>query len=305
MDVHGQTQAGSTRQDNQDQFVIAQLNKSLLLRQASTSLHDTRLIGETQAHLFVVADGSSQNGDGARASTIAIDSIVRYVLDSLPWMLARDAPSAGFRRTRDERRLIAELRRAVRRAEGNVLKLAGDAEAATTMTMAYLLWPRLFVLHAGNTRCYLRRGGRLRRVTIDRGTEARRPVDEVAPLWDEPSPGSTPGISACTVELQIDDTLLLCTDGLTRAIDDDRIATTISIGSSAADTCRLLVAAATDAGADDDVTVIVAQFRAVAEDPAGIGGGEVDDDYEKARPPASPETPSASPAAGPEPASGA
>jgi protein phosphatase len=60
------------------------------------------------------------------------------------------------------------------------------------------------------------------------------------------------------------DTLLLCTDGLTRVLNDESIRAIVAAGSSARAACHGLIDAATSAGAEDDVTLTVARF----EEPA-------------------------------------
>ena len=45
----------------------------------------------------------------------------------------------------------------------------------TTLTMAYVLWPRLYVVHAGDSRCYLHRRGQFAQLTNDH-TVAQRMV---------------------------------------------------------------------------------------------------------------------------------
>ena len=37
----------------------------------------------------------------------------------------------------------------------------------TTMTMVYIVWPRAYVVHVGDSRCYLLRKGQLEQVTTD------------------------------------------------------------------------------------------------------------------------------------------
>src|SRR4030095_13504727 len=58
----------------------------------------------------------------------------------------------------------------------------------TTLTMALVLWPTLYVAHVGDTRCYLLRSGRLKRLTTDHTVaqkvleNAREPVDVASQL---------------------------------------------------------------------------------------------------------------------------
>ena len=47
----------------------------------------------------------------------------------------------------------------------------------TTLTMAYVCWPLLYVVHVGDSRCYLLRGSRLRQITHDH-TVAQQLVEE-------------------------------------------------------------------------------------------------------------------------------
>ena len=76
MDCYGMTDIGKKRSSNEDQFLIADLSKSLRVHQTSLGLdHQTRLFGGSQGHLLVVADGMGGCAAGERASTLAIDSL--------------------------------------------------------------------------------------------------------------------------------------------------------------------------------------------------------------------------------------
>ena len=75
------------------------------------------------------------------------------------------------------------------------------------------------------------------------------------------------GGSARSVHVDVDllrledgDCLLLCSDGLTDAVDDDTIATTLASGAQTNQVCQRLVQLALDGGGRDNVTVIVAAF---------------------------------------------
>ena len=62
-------------------------------------------------------------------------------------------------------------------------------------------------------------------------------------------------------ELEVGDTVLLCTDGLTRHVSTDQLAQLLAIPATARETCRRLVDAANDGGGSDNITVVVAHFR--------------------------------------------
>ena len=63
------------------------------------------------------------------------------------------------------------------------------------------------------------------------------------------------------VDLQPGDVLLLCTDGLTRHVSDERIAEVLKRAPDAETACRELVADALAGGGHDNVTVIVARMQ--------------------------------------------
>ena len=116
----------------------------------------------------------------------------------------------------------------------------------TTLTLAYVLWPRLYVVHVGDTRCYLLRMGELRRVTRDH-TVAQQLAEESSiaarevesskwshVLWNAIG-GTSPELSpeVYKVGLEMGDAILLCTDGLTRHLNDADVASILNNNGSA------------------------------------------------------------------------
>ena len=66
-------------------------------------------------------------------------------------------------------------------------------------------------------------------------------------------------------KLQVGDTLLLCSDGLTKHVSDFGIATLLDNSPKVEDACRELVDAANRAGGSDNITVVVARFEEATE----------------------------------------
>jgi protein phosphatase len=271
MDCHGLTDRGRKRESNEDQFLVADLNRSMLIHQTSLHLDDhTRLFGGSQGHLLLVADGMGGHAAGERASSLAVDTLARYVLNTMPWFM-------GLREDHEDDlrdQLVTAMERCQDRIEQEAAAHAERHGMGTTLTLAYLLWPRLYVVHAGDSRCYVLRGGRLRQVTTDH-TMAQRMV-EAGVLAKEEAAGSRLGHvlwnclgggehalrpEVSKVLLAVGDTLLLCTDGLTTCVPDERIRDTLAAPHGAEETCRRLVDAANGAGGPDNVTVVVAHFR--------------------------------------------
>jgi protein phosphatase len=282
MDCHGLTDAGKVRESNQDQFLIADLNRSMLVHQTSLHLGEhTRLFGGSQGQLLLVADGMGGHTAGERASSLAVDTVSRYVLNTMPWFL-------GLREDHDDdlrEQLGTAMERCQERIEQEASAHAERRDMGTTLTLAYLLWPRLYVVHAGDSRSYVLRGQHLEQVTTDH-TVAQQLVErgvlqpaEAAGsrlshvLWNCLGGGRHElRPEAHKVTLALGDTLLLCTDGLTACVPDAQIRQHLAAGHSAEETCRRLVAAANVAGGPDNITVVVAHFRQVA--PAAAAAHE-------------------------------
>src|SRR5947209_7440720 len=165
MDCSGLSDAGRVRDVNDDQYLIASLSKSMQVHQTSLDLDDqTRLFGASQGKLLLVADGLGGGPAGARrASTLAVNSLTTYLLNTMHWF---------FRLRPDlEDQFLDDLKSALEfcqeRIRAEAERIPEHRGMGTTLTMAYLTWPHVYVVHAGDSRCYLLRGGRLRQLTRD------------------------------------------------------------------------------------------------------------------------------------------
>jgi protein phosphatase len=141
---------------------------------------------------------------------------------------------------------------------------------AASVTAMYVAGGDLFFAHVGHARGFLFRDGNLVQLTID------HTVDEASGA-DSPEPGSSkkdfgheltaavghgePRIDIEHFELFTGDRLLLCTNGLTDALDENVIAGVLALRRRPADDCQRLVELARAARAADDVTVMLADYR--------------------------------------------
>lgn len=281
IDCFGATDRGLVREMNEDQFLVADLRKSLQVHHTSLAAAEpSYLTGGTHGQLLLVADGLGGHSAGERASTLAVDCLARFAVNAMHWCARLDEC--------DDEQVFAEWEQALRQCDKQV-HAEGESQPerrgmGTTLTMAYVAWPNAYVLHAGDSRCYLLRDGRLEKVTTDH-TLAQKFVDagmiaaEQAGqsrfshvLWNAIG-GSTESVKAEAhkLELSLGDVLLLCTDGLTKELSDERIAAVLDQTQSAADTCRQLIEEANQAGGDDNCTVVVAKF--VAEEVIHVAKG--------------------------------
>lgn len=278
LDVAGLTHVGQQRQRNEDQYLIATLQRSLLVRDTSIKAEALRwLPASSDGTVLLVADGMGGADDGDVASSVAVRAIGEY-LCNLPQLADGGARSArGQRGTLPgvraglESALVegdAEVRRAAARTELS-------EEMGTTVTIAYLLWPLLYVAHAGDSRCYLFHHGALEQLTTDH-TLAQKfrehssmPIDEDSPwhhaLWNVLGGGVAGGLQPeiRREALEAEDVVLLCSDGLTKHVSDAEVAAVLAQRPAAADACAELVARANAGGGSDNITVVVAQRAGV------------------------------------------
>ena len=139
---------------------------------------------------------------------------------------------------------------------------------ATTLTLAIVIWPWVYVVQVGDSRCYHYLNGTLKQVTRDQ-TMAQALVDQgaLAPELLATSPLSHVLVSAIggqaampeVTRLDIRDrnsVLLLCSDGLTKHVSDEEIAAQIGGMQSSEQLCHTLLDLALERGGSDNVTIL-------------------------------------------------
>ena len=223
---------------------------------ARSGNEDSYFCGRT---VLAVADGLGGHQGGEVASAAAVEPLA--ALDGREFAEPGEAAEA----------LAAAIR------EGNAAILeraAGDPGLwgmGTTVTAAALAGERhLQLAHVGDSRAYLLRDGSLEQLTTDHtvvGELVRRGrlTPEQAAIHPERSiltraVGLDPRVPVDTpdpVELRDGDQVMLCSDGLTEAVDDDRIAELLSADADGEAACRSLIDAANAAGGPDNITVVL------------------------------------------------
>lgn len=270
LDCHGTTEVGRRRRDDQDDFLMG----ALPLRGDLPSDQDPagkRLFPspDQTGLFFAVADGVGGVPCGDRASSLAVKSLSRY-LKGQPGMLGK----GGLEMART-------LRRGIRRCQEDLqAELTLHPECfgmSTTLTGALALGRQFYVVHSGDSRCYLLRGASLRLLThdhtraqlnieagsVDPTTARRRPGGNH--LWNYlTSDYTTLRPDVGSMRLEPSDILLLCTDGLSDALPAEEIQRHLASKDSAEGLVNGLVAAARDRGDGDDLTAVVARFAGAA-----------------------------------------
>ena len=243
----GATETGRVRTENEDRFVIRE-----------------------DLQLFLVADGAGGHAAGDIAATVATRSIENFLEATAAEQAALpEVDRAGIPKA------ARWLARAVHKANRDVYEIASTHAGSTGMgstVVAALFVPRtgqLQIAHVGDSRCYRSRAGVCELLTRDHSLY--RDVLEEHPELDERVLARLPrnvvtralGMAA-TTRVSIDthdvvsgDRYLLCSDGLSSFVPAATLAAILAEPRPTGATVQLLLNAADDAGAPDNVTVIV------------------------------------------------
>jgi serine/threonine protein phosphatase PrpC len=219
-----------------------------------------------RAPLFVVADGMG----GAQAGEVASEMAVESFESGLP---GGRSPAEGLVH------LIEDANRRIHERSRNEAQRAG---MGTTVTAAYVGEREVTIGHVGDSRAYVLRDGELLRLTRDhslvgelvaRGklTEEqaeRHPQRSVITRSVGPEPEVQ--VDVQTYQARGGDVFLVCSDGLTSMVFEDRVKTILEAAGSLEQAGRDLIGAANEAGGRDNITVIL--FR--LEDVDGGDGAE-------------------------------
>ena len=275
LDCFGVTDVGCVRPTNQDQFLIADLRKSISIQHSSLGYDDdTEFSGGSRAKLLMVADGMGGHTGGERASWMAVEGIVQYMLNSLHWPIKceRDHELDFFRGLRSSLEYSQDQIRVAGRRSPSQSKMG------TTLTLAWVVWPHAYVIHVGDSRVYLCRNGTLELLSHDQ-TFAQSLIDHgLAKASDASAKRFSHMLTSalgCTesmepvygrVLLEMDDKLLLCSDGLTNHVNDLEISNVLVSCNDAKSACHRLVDAAKNDGGRDNITVVVASFTTHEQD---------------------------------------
>ena len=267
IDVFGITHQGLRRTENADHFLVASLHRAM--RVHATSLDPDAMppmSSDSRGYLLLVADGVGGLARAKEGSAQATDAIARFLLEMNEVTYPVDA--AG------EKVIVERLRGFVQLVHESLREEFEQSRVgtATTITIALGMWPRAFIVHAGDSRCYRMRSGELQRLTSDQ-TLAQALIDAGA-LKPDAEPvarlkntlvsalgSSQLEVQVVTDQLRPSDQWLLCTDGLTRHVSDDEIADRLRRPGTAETVCNDLIQLALSRGGEDNVTVICGRLR--------------------------------------------
>lgn len=242
VDADAWSRQGLARAQNEDAYLLTSLGSGLLM---------------------AVADGLGGQASGEIASNIATRS------------LSATIESEPIERIESEPDLV--LQEALLRAHQDVLEEMRSNPAsqgmATTLTAALVLWPRVHLIHVGDTRAYLLRHGTVRQVTTDhtvaeilirRGQmtpeAARRSRYQHILTSHLGGDERIREIKSAVHSLEPGDAVLIATDGLSGALSEPELSEIASRPCSSHAVCHMLVEAAHAKGTRDDATAAFVRF---------------------------------------------
>ncbi len=230
----GATDTGCVRSANQDSYYI-----------------------DPDGRFFVVADGMGGHAGGEVASKIAVDSI-RACLDSL-W----DTET-------DPQKLMQD---AIDKANQAIIndQMANPVRSDMGTTVVLLLFrdDQPWFCHIGDSRLYRLRGAKLEQISDDHTWIARAIQTGVVNADDAKSHPwrhmllqclgreDLKSITAREIEWQPGDRFLICSDGLTEELSDDRITHQLKSIRNCQQAAEALIDSAKTRGGRDNITVVI------------------------------------------------
>jgi protein phosphatase len=214
--------------------------------------------------VLVIADGMGGHNSGEIASKMAVDHISSHILD-MP-----SNPSL-------EDSILEFISGLMEEANARIYSLSSQKGAnygmGTTLITAAAFENKLFIGHAGDSRVYLIRNGRIERITTDHSL-----VEELVKTGslsrseanNHPKKNIITRAVGCTESIQIDtykcdiydnDIFILCTDGLTNMLSEEEIMEVAESAASLETACEELVDRANKNGGEDNITVIMLENK--------------------------------------------
>lgn len=242
MQSWGITDPGCVRPQNQDAFIIEELDRNSML--------------------CVVCDGMGGAKSGNVASTLAADVFTQTIRTS--WKPGMDMVEIGDM-----------LQRAVKLVNFTVYDQANEfadfSGMGTTLVAALIQGKQAVVVNVGDSRAYhISRDG-IRLITTDHSL-VQMMVQRGELTLEEAKhyPGKnlitravgTEAVVQCDLfqlEMEREDALLLCTDGLSNLLDDQEILFEVVHGAERRQCCARLLEIAKNRGAPDNVTCVLLQ----------------------------------------------
>ncbi|MCU1585938.1 MAG: Stp1/IreP family PP2C-type Ser/Thr phosphatase [Microbacteriaceae bacterium] len=221
--------------------------------------------GYAGSHLFVVADGMGGHAGGDVASAIAL----KRVMDAdRQYASAADAEFALQSALMAANSLLAET----------VFEHPELTGMGTTVSAILRSGSQIALAHIGDSRIYLLRDGKLKQITADhtfvqRLVDSGRITQEEAAVHPRRSVlmrvlgdvDAAPDIDTTVLDVQPGDRWLLCSDGLSSYVSDDKIEHALRTIPDVNAAAERLLRDSLDQGAPDNVTAVIVDIDETGE----------------------------------------
>jgi len=253
---------GSVRERNEDFYGIF--------------VPETDALLETLGVLAVVADGMGGHLSGAAESKKSVEVMGNVYYEGTGAAVREKGHGGTLHESRGEPTASAvnRLRWAFHEANRQVFETVGEGHngmAGTTCTAVVLLPGEVHIAHAGDSRAYRLRKGRIEQLTEDHsvvGEMVRKGMLSKEEAVKHPHRNVITKAVGLRGKLEIDivesvplekeDRILICSDGLFSMIGEEQIAE-IGMEGTPEKACQKLVKCAKEAGGSDNITVIIAE----------------------------------------------
>lgn len=241
------TDAGKIREINQDDYAIH----------------------ENGCYLYIIADGMGGHQCGEIASRMAVEVISEHVKK----FMSDDNDIASTK---------GILFEAFNRANKKILEYThiepACAGMGTTLTLLYHCARHSIIGHIGDSRAYVLHNNSLIQVSSDHSlVEELKRSGEITEIEAQNHPqrhvitralgmGDQVKVDLFQVELHENDSVLLCTDGLTNLVNDDEILKTLLTIDPEPVLARKLVQIAIERGGHDNITVLLVNIQGASKE---------------------------------------
>lgn len=241
----GLTNTGQIRDHNEDAYKLPEDT-------------DDDILANT-GYLYVLADGMGGHQKGEVASAVTIEIVnSEYYATAKP--LPGDNPAEA---------IIEVLSQAIEKANKQVMEATEGG--GTTIVAAVLHGDTLVTMNVGDSRAYLLRNNKLRLISRDHSLVSRlvetgkitaaealnHPRRNV--LYQALGQGSELEIHTYSEKLQVNDTVILCSDGLWGEVEEPAITKVLKEAPSPLAAARQLINMANASGGSDNITAIIIQ----------------------------------------------
>ncbi len=221
-----------------------------------------------ERNLFVLSDGMGGAANGEVASAIAVDAVFTPSHENGSGA-AHAKSTARPEFSSDANDLVGAIELANRKIHDEAMRDPASRGMGATIVAVRITGSRLALAHVGDSRAYLLRANVLEQLTADHSLVAEQ-VRHGLMTHEQAATSELQSvltralgmeedveIDADEIELLPRDSLLLCSDGLTRMVSETEIAVILEQAPTARMAAERLVQRANECGGHDNVTVIV------------------------------------------------